>query len=91
MSKKIYILIFSLILLPCFVFAQTYTVKKGDNIWQISKRFSVSVDEIKKANKLQNNKLQVGMNLQIPVETNKTTKKIRKLLKTRKLSRNIIL
>jgi len=74
MSKKIYVLIFSLILLPCFVFAQTYTVKKGDNIWQISKRFSVSVDEIKKANKLKNNKLQVGMNLQIPVETNKTTK-----------------
>lgn len=72
---KIFIFLISLMLFPCLVFAQTYTVKKGDNIWQISKKFNVSVSDIKKANNLKNNKLQVGMKLEIPQKNEKITKK----------------
>lgn len=71
---KIFIFLISLMLFPSLVFAQTYTVKKGDNIWQISKKFNVSVSDIKKANNLKNNKLQVGMKLEIPQKNEKITK-----------------
>ncbi len=46
--SKIFVFIAILVILPCLVFAQPYTVKKGDNIWKISKKFNVSVTEIKK-------------------------------------------
>lgn len=71
---KILIFLITLMLFPCLVFAQTYTVKKGDNIWQISKKFNVSISDIKKANNLKNNKLQVGMKLKIPQKNDKITK-----------------
>ncbi|MCS7164050.1 MAG: LysM peptidoglycan-binding domain-containing protein [Thermodesulfovibrio sp.] len=72
---KIITFIISLIVLPCIVSAQTYTVKKGDNLWQIARKFDVSVSDIKKANNLKNNKLQVGMKLEIPQKTDKNVKK----------------
>ncbi len=71
---KILIFLITLMLFPCLVFAQTYTVKKGDNIWQISKKFNVSISDIKKANNLKNNKLQVGMKLEIPQKNDKIIK-----------------
>lgn len=76
MVKKlcIFYILFAIIF-PCLVFAETYTVKKGDNIWQISKKFKVSVNDIKKANNLKNNKLQIGMKLQIPDKNHKTVSK----------------
>lgn len=74
---KILIFLITLMLFPCLVFAQTYTVKKGDNLWQISKKFNVSVSDIKKANNLKNNKLQVGMKLVIPQKDNKITKQLK--------------
>jgi cell wall-associated NlpC family hydrolase len=43
--------------------AKTYTVKKGDTIWRISKRFSISIDEIKEINRLKNNSLKIGQKL----------------------------
>ncbi|HOA83194.1 MAG TPA: LysM peptidoglycan-binding domain-containing protein [Thermodesulfovibrio thiophilus] len=79
MSKKITFFISLLLLLPCLVFAQTYTVKKGDNIWQISKKFNISVNEIKKTNNLKNNKLQIGMKLEIPDKDNKVTQNPKEL------------
>ncbi|MCX7988913.1 MAG: LysM peptidoglycan-binding domain-containing protein [Thermodesulfovibrio sp.] len=66
MLNKIYIFIFSIILFPCIVFAQTYTVKNGDNLWEIAKKFNVSIDDIKRANNLKDKKLKVGMKLEIP-------------------------
>lgn len=66
MLSKIYIFIFSIILFPCIVLAQTYTVKNGDNLWEISKKFNVSIDDIKRANNLKDKKLKVGMKLEIP-------------------------
>ncbi|MEN2994773.1 MAG: LysM peptidoglycan-binding domain-containing protein [Thermodesulfovibrio sp.] len=71
---KIIGFIISLIVFPCIVSAQTYTVKKGDNIWQIARKFNVSVIDIKKANNLKSNKLQVGMKLEIPQKTDKNVK-----------------
>ncbi len=73
--NKILVFLIGIILLPCLVFAETYTVKKGDSIYKIAKRFNISVNEIKKANNLKSNKLQIGMQLQIPDKKNKITKK----------------
>ena len=43
-----------------------YTVKKGDSLWSISKKFNISVDELKNANNLVSNLISVGQNLIIP-------------------------
>ena len=43
-----------------------YTVKSGDSLWSISKKFGVSVDELKNVNNLSSNLLSVGQNLIIP-------------------------
>ena len=43
-----------------------YTVKSGDSLWSISKKFGVSVDEIKQLNNLSGNLLNIGQNLLIP-------------------------
>lgn len=45
----------------------TYTVKKGDTLWRISKSFGVSVETILRANHITNTKdLEVGQKLTIP-------------------------
>jgi len=38
-----------------------YVVKKGDTLYSIAKRYSISVDEIKKLNELKDNNLTIGM------------------------------
>jgi len=38
-----------------------YIVKKGDTLYSIAKKYSISVDEIKKQNELKNNNLTIGM------------------------------
>lgn len=43
-----------------------YTVKSGDSLWSISKKFGITVDELKNANNLSSNLLSVGQNLIIP-------------------------
>jgi LysM repeat protein len=48
---------------------ESYTVKKGDNLWSIAKRYNVSLNELYAANGLnQNSVLKIGQQLQIPVE-----------------------
>ena len=44
---------------------QTYTVKKGDSLYQIAKKFSTSVDTIKRKNNLTSNTLSIGQILKI--------------------------
>ena len=45
-----------------------YTVQSGDSLWNIAKRYGVSVDELKKANNLSSNLLTIGQKLIIPGE-----------------------
>lgn len=44
----------------------TYTVKSGDSLWSIAKRYNVTVDALKSANKLTTNVLSIGQVLKIP-------------------------
>ena len=43
-----------------------YTVKSGDSLWAIAKRYGITVDELKKANNLTSNTLSIGQKLTIP-------------------------
>ncbi|MBI5739932.1 MAG: LysM peptidoglycan-binding domain-containing protein [Nitrospirae bacterium] len=42
---------------------ETYTVKKGDSLWKIGKRYSVSVKELRKLNNLKSRRLKPGQEL----------------------------
>ncbi|MDE5554019.1 MAG: LysM peptidoglycan-binding domain-containing protein, partial [Muribaculaceae bacterium] len=44
----------------------TYTIASGDNLYKISKRFGVSIEDLKKANGMTNDKLRAGQTLKIP-------------------------
>ena len=48
--------------LECIV----YTVKKGDNLYNIAKKYNTTVEEIKRYNNLQNNLLNIGDKIVIP-------------------------
>jgi LysM repeat protein len=50
---------------------KTYTVKKGETLWDIAKKFGVSVNELKKANGLKSNKILRGQKLKIPKKNKK--------------------
>ena len=53
---------------------ETYTIKKGDNLWSISKRYNVSLNELYEANGLNKNSvLRIGQQIQIPVEGSTAT------------------
>ena len=49
-----------------------YTVKSGDSLWSISKKFGITVDELKQANNLTSNLLSIGQNLLIPTKESET-------------------
>lgn len=73
--KKIYALLFVVFLfLASAAYANTYTVKNGDSLNKISKKFNIPESDIKKANNLKSNKLSKGMKLVIP-DNNKAKKK----------------
>ncbi len=42
---------------------KTYTVKKGDTLYSISRQFNISVDSLKKYNKLTSNTISIGQEL----------------------------
>jgi murein DD-endopeptidase MepM/ murein hydrolase activator NlpD len=64
------VLICTLVLLgSCFVSAQSlvsYTIVKDDTLWQIARRYSVDVGEIKRLNSLTSDALFIGQVLQVP-------------------------
>lgn len=45
-----------------------YIVEKGDSLWSISKKFGVTVDQLKELNNLTSNLLSVGQLLKIPTK-----------------------
>lgn len=48
--------------------ATTYKIASGDNLYKIAKRFGVSIDDLKKANGMSNDKLRAGETLKIPAK-----------------------
>jgi len=58
-------LLTSTLLIPQ-VFAENYTVKSGDSVYGISKKYNVSMDDLKKENKLTSNLIHPGQILSIP-------------------------
>ncbi|MBE6152661.1 MAG: LysM peptidoglycan-binding domain-containing protein [Firmicutes bacterium] len=51
----------------------TYTVKSGDSLWSIAKRYNTTVDEIKNLNNLTSNILSIGQQLLIPNNSSENT------------------
>ena len=45
----------------------TYTVQKGDNLYQIGNKYNISTDKIKELNNLTGNLLSIGQILKIPI------------------------
>ena len=45
-----------------------YTVKSGDSLWSIAKKYGITVDALKAANNLTSNTLSIGQMLRIPIE-----------------------
>ncbi|HSC35947.1 MAG TPA: LysM peptidoglycan-binding domain-containing protein [Thermodesulfobacteriota bacterium] len=59
------------VLLPASALAtEKYTVKKGDNLYDLSRKFGLTVDELKSINKLKDNRLDIGDVLIIGVSVN---------------------
>ena len=50
-----------------------YTVQSGDSLWGISKKYGITVDELKQANNLTSNLLSIGQNLLIPTKESEST------------------
>lgn len=54
--------------------ADSYTVVKNDTLWDLSKKYGVSVNDLKKANGISGHLIYVGQKLQIPTKSTKATK-----------------
>ena len=54
----------------------TYTVKKGDNLYNIANKYNTSIQEIMNINNLTNKSLRVGQQLKIPATKGSTTETI---------------
>ena len=73
--KKMIIAVLAVSLLSVLTWAQDgilrdnhpdeYTVRKGDTLWDISQKYRVGIDSIKRENKISSNDLKVGMVLKI--------------------------
>ena len=53
--------------------ADSYTVVKNDTLWGLSKKYGVSVSDLKKANGVSGHLIYVGQKLQIPTKSTKAT------------------
>lgn len=52
----------------------THKIAKGENLSKIAKKYGVSVDDIKKANNMKNDNIQIGQTLQIPSKNTSVSK-----------------
>jgi LysM repeat protein len=53
--------------------ASTYTVKAGDNLYSIAKKFNTSVSNLISLNGLKSNSLSIGQQLKVPASGNSST------------------
>lgn len=70
-KKIISSILIGFILLPILVvpiFAMDYTVKNGDTLYLLGKKYNTTANEIKNVNGLKGDKLQVGQKLYIPTD-----------------------
>ena len=49
----------------------TYTVQKGDSLYQIAKRYNININDIKSINNLKTDNLSIGQKLKIPTTNEK--------------------
>lgn len=54
--------------------ADSYTVVKNDTLWDLSKKYGVSVSDLKKVNGVSGHLIYVGQKLQIPAKSTKAVK-----------------
>jgi len=75
--RRFYFLVLILpLLLPAFAYADTvYTIQKGDSLCKISKKFGVSINEIKARNNLTTDQLKQGKAIVIPTQDEKQSVK----------------
>lgn len=68
--KRLYLLILLLIfILPAYAYADTiYTVKKGDSLYRISKKFGVTIKEIQIKNNIVTSHIKAGTKIVIPIK-----------------------
>lgn len=68
------VLISSILLIPTVVRADwTYTVRRGDTLFNIAKKTGLTVNSIKARNGLGNNSLRIGQRITIPTATSAST------------------
>ena len=48
-----------------FLYGETYTVKKGDSLYEISKQYDISIDELKLKNDLKSANIKIGKKLEV--------------------------
>lgn len=78
MALRRSLIILIAILLPATALAaKKYVVKKGDNLYDISRKFGITVDELKSINHLDDNKLNIGevLTIDVPVNDGDTAEK----------------
>lgn len=61
-----------------FASAKEHTVKKGESLYQISKKYDIPVDELKKLNNLKSNNLQLGQKLALSKKDKKSSNEDKK-------------
>lgn len=67
MAIRYSLVVLFVFLLPVTAFtASKYTVKKGDNLYDLALKFGVTVEDLKSVNNLKNNRLDIGDVLTVP-------------------------
>lgn len=56
-------------IVPDEISGNIYIVQSGDSLWSIANQYGITVDELIKANNLENNSLSIGQQLYIPIQT----------------------
>jgi LysM repeat protein len=74
MLRRSLVILVALLLPVTALAAQKYVVKKGDNLYDLSRKFGVSVEELKSINSLKSNRLDIGDILTIGDSANKEDK-----------------